>query len=29
MRFSDEGAAEITVDTGLIEYRYIIPAQTK
>lgn len=29
MRFSDEGAAEITVDSGLIEYRYIIPAQSK
>jgi hypothetical protein len=29
MRFSDEGAAEITVDTGLIEYQYIIPAQSK
>lgn len=29
VKFSDEGAAEITVDSGLIEYRYIIPAQTK
>lgn len=29
VRFSDEGAAEITVDSGLIEYRYIIPAQSK
>lgn len=29
MRFSDEGAVEITVDSGLIEYRYIIPAQSK
>lgn len=29
VKFSDEGAAEITVDSGLIEYRYIIPAQSK
>ena len=29
MKFSDEGAAEITVDSGLIEYSYIIPAQSK
>jgi hypothetical protein len=29
VKISDEGAAEITVDSGLIEYRYIIPAQTK
>jgi hypothetical protein len=29
VRFSDDGAAEITVDSGLIEYRYIIPAQSK
>jgi hypothetical protein len=29
VRFSDEGAAEITVDSGLLEYRYIIPAQSK
>ena len=29
VRFSDDGAAEITVDTGLIEYSYIIPAQSK
>jgi len=28
-KFSDEGAATITVDSGLIEYNYIIPAQTK
>jgi hypothetical protein len=28
-KFSDEGAAMITVDSGLIEYSYIIPAQTK
>ena len=29
VKFSDEGAAEITVDSGLIEYQYIIPAKTK
>lgn len=29
MRISDEGATEITVDSGLIEYRYILPAQSK
>jgi hypothetical protein len=29
MRFSDEGVVEITVDSGLIEYRYLIPAQRK
>lgn len=29
MRLSDEGAAEIVVDSGLAEYRYILPAQTK
>jgi len=29
MRFSDQGAAEITIDSGLIEYQYIIPANTK
>jgi hypothetical protein len=29
VKFSNEGAAEITVDSGLIEYRYIIPAATK
>ena len=28
-KFSDEGAATITVDSGLAEYSYIIPAQTK
>jgi hypothetical protein len=28
-KISDEGAAMITVDSGLIEYEYIIPAQTK
>ena len=29
VKFSDEGAAEITVDSGMIEYQYIIPAQSK
>jgi hypothetical protein len=29
MRISDQGAIEITVDSGLIEYSYIIPAQVK
>ena len=29
MRFSDEGAVEIEVDSGLGIYTYIIPAQTK
>lgn len=28
-KISDEGASMITVDSGLIEYSYIIPAQTK
>jgi hypothetical protein len=28
-KFSDEGAAKITVDTGIADYEYIIPAQTK
>ena len=29
IRFSDEGAAQITVDSGLAVYNYILPAQTK
>jgi hypothetical protein len=29
IRFSDEGAAQITVDSGLATYNYILPAQTK
>lgn len=29
VRISDEGAAQITVDTGLAEYNYILPAQVK
>jgi hypothetical protein len=28
-KMSDDGASMITVDSGLIEYNYIIPAQTK
>lgn len=29
VKISDEGAAMITVDSGLAEYNYILPAQTK
>ena len=29
IRFSDQGAAQITVDSGLAIYNYILPAQTK
>lgn len=29
IRISDEGAAQITVDTGLAVYNYILPAQSK
>lgn len=29
MKFSDEGAAMITVDSGIAEYNYILPAQSK
>ncbi|CAB4221091.1 hypothetical protein UFOVP1636_131 [uncultured Caudovirales phage] len=29
MRFSDEGAAQITVDSGIAVYNYTIPAMTK
>jgi len=29
MKFSDDGAAMITVDSGLIDYNFILPAQTK
>jgi hypothetical protein len=29
IRFSDEGAAQITVDSGLGIYNYILPAQQK
>jgi hypothetical protein len=29
MKISDDGAAEITVNSGIAEYRYILPAQSK
>jgi hypothetical protein len=29
VRFSDEGAAQITVDSGIAVYNYILPAQSK
>ena len=29
MKISDDGAAEITVDSGIATYRFILPAQTK
>ena len=29
VRISDNGAAEITVDSGLATYRYLLPAQAK
>jgi len=29
IKISDDGAAEITVDSGLAVYRYILPAHTK
>lgn len=29
VRISDQGAAEITVSSGLAEYRYLLPAQSK
>lgn len=29
MKFSDDGAAQITVDSGLAQYEYILPAQQK
>jgi hypothetical protein len=29
VRISDAGAAEITVDSGLAVYRYLLPAQAK
>ena len=28
-KFSDDGVAEIVVDSGLTEYRYLLPAQSK
>jgi hypothetical protein len=29
VQISDDGAAMITVDSGLIKYEYILPAQSK
>ena len=29
MKISDQGAMQITVDSGLAEYNYILPAQSK
>jgi hypothetical protein len=29
MAFSDDGAAQITIDSGMAKYQYILPAQTK
>jgi hypothetical protein len=29
MRISDQGAMQITVDSGITEYNYILPAQSK
>ena len=29
MRISDQGAMQITVDSGIAEYHYILPAQSK
>jgi Cu2+-containing amine oxidase len=29
MRISDDGAAQITVNSGIAEYNYIMPAQQK
>jgi hypothetical protein len=29
VRISDDGAAEITVDSGLAVYQYLLPAQSK
>jgi hypothetical protein len=29
MRIADAGAMQITVDSGLVEYNYILPAQSK
>ena len=29
VRISDQGAAEVTVDSGLATYRYLLPAKTK
>jgi len=29
MKFSDQGAMQISVDSGLATYEYILPAQSK
>jgi len=29
MRITDQGAMQITVDSGIAEYNYILPAQSK
>jgi len=29
VRISDQGAAEITVDSGIAVYQYLLPAQSK
>jgi hypothetical protein len=29
VRISDDGAAQITVDSGMAVYNYILPAQSK
>ena len=29
VRFSDQGAAEVTVDSGIADYQYLFPAQQK
>jgi hypothetical protein len=29
MRISERGILEITIDSGIATYRYLIPAQTK
>ena len=29
VKISDDGAAEITVDSGIAVYNYILPAQSK
>jgi hypothetical protein len=29
VKFSDDGAAQITVNSGVAEYNYVLPAQQK
>jgi hypothetical protein len=29
VRISDQGAAQVTVDSGIAEYTYLLPAQSK